>query len=210
VLVSEMLSEVRDHGFDDLTDTRILGFINDTYYDVCSREPWPFLEASASLTVDATGLVTVPTDIGAILSIVNTSTGDKLEPLRSEEFRQNFASSQTDAGNPLYYYFLGNSLHVHPLSTSSPLQAIYVRVPAALTASPDSSPILPVQHHRVLVLGALVKCGEMEDDAELAAMFTNNYEQRITQMRHDLWMRQYDRPDTIADLDPVDWVDLLY
>ena len=49
----------------------------------------------------------------------------------------------------------------------------------------------------------------MEDDPDLAAVYTNIFETRIQQMRESLWRKQYDEPDTIQDLfweDNIDWV----
>lgn len=210
MLVSEMISEIKDHGFDDITDARLLGFINDTYWDICSRESWPFLELSATPTVDATGLVTAPTDIGKVLKLVDTGLGTVLEPIRLDAFTAYHANELSKTGNPYAYYFIGDALHVYPVSSTNSLALRYIRVPAALTASPDSSPIMPARHHRVFVLGALVKCFLLEDDAENAGVFSNMLETRISQMREDLWKHQLDRPDTIQDLDnDSGWIGML-
>lgn len=209
MLVSEMLAEMRDHGFDDLTDARLLGFINDTYYDVISREPWPFLEKEAVPTVDTSGALTTPTDIKQILKLVDTTMGTRLEPMRNDEFLQLNASNLTTTGNPYAYYFIAEQPYVFPIPTTPTLKLFYIATPAALTSTPDSSPILPARHHRLIVLGSLVKCYMLEDDAENAAVFTNMYEQRMTQMRNDLWMQQFDRPDRIENVDEYDWVDWL-
>lgn len=211
MLVSEMLSEIRDHGFDDLTDTRILSFLNDTYFDVCSREPWPFLEASAAVTVDAAGKVTSPTNINKVLAIVPTTAGaPRLVPSRLDEFTKAWGSQLSQSGDPHTYFFIGNDLYVYPIPATAALTVRYVRTPDPLTVSPDSSPIIPSRHHRVVVLGGLQKCYVMEDDPDQAATFTNMFEQRIMQMRNDLWMQQYDRTQTLQDLDDEDWVDWLY
>lgn len=214
MLVSEMLSEVRDHGFDDLTDTRILGFLNDTYWDICSREAWPFLEASAALVTNSSGLVTSPTDIGKVISITSNVSGKpNLQPQDLGEFskRNNYELALT--GDPYVYYFVNDDLYVHPIPAASDHTIRYIRVPAALTVSPDSSPIIPVQHHRLVVLGALVNCYTLEDDPEQAGVFTNRYEQRLMQARNDLWRRQFDRTDVIVDMesDATDlWIDGVY
>lgn len=210
MLVSEMFSEVRDHGFDDITDARLLGFVNDTYFDICSRENWPFLELSASATVDATGLVTSPTDIGKVIKVVDSGLGTILEPLRLDSFTAHNAKQLTLTGNPYSYYFIGDSLYVYPISTSNNLTIRYVRIPTALTSSPDSTPILPARHQRTIVLGTLVKCFLLEDDAENAGVFSQMLETRLAQMRDDLWKHQVDRPDTVLDVDEIyDWDSML-
>jgi hypothetical protein len=209
MMVSEMLSEVRDHGFDDLTDSRILSFLNDTYWDICSREAWPFLEATATATVDSTGKVTAPTNIDKVLSINDTGQGRNLQPMRLDAFTDTYSANLTRTGDPFAYFFIGGDLYVYPISTSNSLTIRYIRRPAALTVAPDSEPILPTQHHRVVVLGSLVKCYMMEDDFENASMFTNAYEKRIFDMRNHLWFQQYDRTDTIQDVDGTDDADFL-
>src|SRR4051794_40741466 len=130
MLVSEMLAEMRDHGFDDLTDTRLLGFINDTYYDVVAREPWPFLEKQAVPAVSSTdGAITAPTDIKQILKLVDTTQGTRLEPQRADEFLQLNANRLTTTGNPILYYFVGATTYVYPIPTAATLKLQYVATP---------------------------------------------------------------------------------
>lgn len=200
MLVSEMVTEVRDHGFDDLTESRILSFLNDAYLDICSREPWPFLEKTATLTVNSAGLVTNPTDIQAVLNIYDSTDGGKLEPQRLDDISDLYGKNLTEAASQgRHYYFIGSSIYIYPVPSNT-LKINYIRTPALLTASPDTTPILPTHIHRLLVTGALAKAAVMEDDPDLAAVYTNMFETRLMQARSALWMRQYDRPETIHDI----------
>jgi hypothetical protein len=210
MLVTEMIQEIRDHGFDDIDEARVLSFINDAYQNIWSREAWPFLEATSTLTVDTTGKVTAPTDIGKILTIEDTTFGRRLQPVRLDWFTRAYGNRLSQTGDAYLYYFLGSSVYVYPIPTSPTLTARYIRIPPTLTSSPDTTPLLPFQHHDIIVLGALARCYFMEDDPENKTLAENDFEQRIGQMRDDLWMRQYDRTDTIQDLDGYDEVDWLY
>ena len=211
MLVSEMLQEVRDHGFDDLTDTRILSFLNDTYYDLCAREPWPFLEASATLTVGATGAVSSPvaSTIMAVQNVYNQTTGTRLYPRRLDEMSETFPTDlNTLTGDGHYYYFIGTTPYIYPIDQTNVLKINYMMNPVALTSTPDSSPTMPTSVHRLLVTGALAKAAVMEDDPDLAAIFVNMFETRLSQARSSLWVRQYDEPDSIEDVfgyDGADW-----
>lgn len=207
--VSDMISELNDFGFSDISSTRMLSFLNDAYWDVCSRENWPFLEKSSAATVDATGLVTAPTDIGKVQRFVDNGLGTRLEPVREDAFTQWNANQLTKTGNPDRYFFIGDQLYVFPISTTNGLTIRYVSVPAALTISPDSAPILPLRHHRVVLLGALVPCFFLEDDADNASVASNMFEKKINDMRNDLWLHQTDRPDTIEDVEGGDWADVV-
>lgn len=210
MLASEMVTEVRDHGFDDLTESRILSFLNDAYFDICSREPWPFLEKTATLTINSAGLVTAPTDRLSVLNVYDSTNGGTLKPQRlddiSDLYGTNLAAAEAQAR---HYYFIGTAMYVYPVPSAT-IKMNYIHQPAAITTSPDTSPILPLHAHRLLVTGALAKAAVMEDDPDLAAVYTNMFETRLSQARSALWMRQYDRPDNIQDVFWEDDFDEVY
>lgn len=210
MLVSEMLAEIRDHGFDDLTDTRLLGFINDAYWNVALREAWPFLEEQAVPTFDSSGKLLTPTDVFAVKGLFNTTSGVNLEPMRRDEFRRRHGMEMTQTGDAQLYYFVGRSLYIWPVPSSPTLVLDYVGTPAALTVTPDATPILPEPFHRLVVLGALVRCYMLEDDPENAQLFRGFFEENVSQIRSAMWFRQYDRTDRIYDVDEPDPVDWLY
>lgn len=207
--VSDMMAELNDFGFSDITSSRMLSFINDAYWDVCSRENWPFLEKVAVPTVDVSGAITAPTDISKVQRFVDTGLGTRLEPVREDAWALWHANELTKTGNPNSYFFVGEQLFVYPISTSNTLMLSYVSFPPPLTISPDSAPVLPLRHHKVVVWGALVQAYFLEDDADNASFADQQFEARIDKMRNDLWGQQTDRPDTIEDVDGTDWSDVV-
>lgn len=195
--LNDMIEELQDHGFEDTTDTRLTAFLNDAYWDIASREPWPFLEASSSAITTTAGSadITEPTDFGQVISMVIDSNGVNLMPKRADWINKTFSGALTSQGIPSYYYFIGNQIKLYPVPDATyTITLQYLSVPAALEAGSDT-PILPARHHRTLVLGALVSAYNMEDDGEQADRFERQYEKRITMMRNDLWTRQLDQPD---------------
>lgn len=197
-----MRQELFDHGFQDETPTRIDAALNDAYYDVCSREPWPFLEARTTLTTTAAQdtITGFPADFRAAITLTIPSASQALEPRRLDDFQKRFAGQETNSGTPYVYYFIGSTMHLWPVPDSTYTMTLnYIKTPTALSALTDT-PIVPVQHHRVIVLGALVTLYNMEDDPDLAAVFKQQFEQRLQTMREDAWKRQYDRPDRIYDV----------
>lgn len=207
MLVSEIISEIRDHGFDDLTEARVLGFINDAYYEMATREPWPFLETIADInTVAGSNALTMPGDFNKALSLTNLTTGRAIRHERRENIWLAGDNPLAASGEPHTFWFRGNSIFMQDVPDRVySLRLCYIRVPAALTATPDSTPDIPAQHHRILVLGALVKAYMLEDDPELAAQFQNAFDRKLAAMQRDLWERQYDRPDRIVDLFDLDY-----
>lgn len=199
--VPAIFSELNDHGFEDTTDTRKLAILQDVVWDVCSREPWPFLEQTAAMTFSAaTAQLTLPSDFKAALALVIPGQA-VLIPERLDTVTKTYLSQPNQSGLPFQYYFIGEGMYVWPTPDKSYTGTLmYLRVHPALTAtSAESEILIPARHHRVLVLGSLAKLYAMEDDTDLGAVFTQQYEQRLVTMEADLWKKQYDRPDRVVD-----------
>jgi len=204
--VSEILTVLNNHGFEDTDNTQKMEAMNDAYYDVCAREEWPFLETESNISIDVAGNCTEPTGLSKVISIRIPSIPRKLNPERYENIiTYDPALSQT--GDPSCYYFLGNELKFWPKPTATTSATIvYSRFPTELTTSSLETDILiPVRHQRILVTGTLFKLYLMEDDAELAGQFERHFENRIERMRADLHTRQIDRPEYILDVTPEDY-----
>lgn len=208
MLASEMVIEMADHGFGDISDSRALSFLNDTYYEFTGLETWPFLETENAAVLTVVGnatLTNMPTDYRAILGITNLTTGNTLSPERRETIQKRFSQSLTVRGEPAWYYRLGNAIRLYNVPDAIyTLQVDYLKRVAALTTPTtgglDSSPIFPVDHHRLLVIGALAKANIMEDDPDTGAFFQQMYAAKVNAIRQDLWGWQYDRPDRVIDL----------
>src|SRR5882672_5314141 len=98
--VPDMLTELGDYGFKDLSPTTKVRAINQAYWDICSREPWPFLEKELVLTFNGSTdyASNAPTDLSAVLKIVNPNTGVRLVAYRSEDVEENYATSIATIG----------------------------------------------------------------------------------------------------------------
>lgn len=205
--VAEIIVVLNNHGFEDTDDVEKMEAMNDAYYDVCSRERWPFLESEADVAVSAGSVnVTEPTDMSKVVNIRVESLARKLEPERLENI---YAADPAlvETGPPIFYYFVGDQLRIWPKPDAAyTLKVTYERWPTELTTgSGEAAILLPVRHHRVLVTGTLFKLYLMEDDSELSEQFERHFETRIERMRADLHARQIDRTEYIVDLNPEDY-----
>lgn len=211
--VPALLTVLTDYGFADTSTQRKVDILNDVMWDICAREPWPFLEKSLNLTFN--GAVSAPLnwtsviqpEVVSVLSIVDTQYPLRLYPIRIEEFQNSLGARATLVDDPQYYYFLGPVLNVWPIPRASNVttNCTYTYWPAALTSSSAEVAIpLPKRFHSALYFGALAQLYEMEDDAENGTRFDTRFENKLQQMRNDLWLRQRDRADTIEITDSDD------
>lgn len=208
MLVSEILTDVKNHGFADIADADLLVHLNDTYQDICNLEAWPFLEKTLTTTfTPASQQVSATTDIKQILSFINTVQGYELQPMEADSFYKQYSSVLTQTGFPVIYYQpqvntaspMGYQLNVWPIpSVTTACQIRYLYIPATLTTS--DTPVLPARFHRILTWGTLLSVYRMEDDPDSGMEFQNLYDRHYGRMRDDLWSKQYDRQDIIEDV----------
>lgn len=203
-----IIAELDDHGFADTSSTRKVAFINATYWRVSGLKPWPFLEKTLALNFDGASPTptNMPTDFKAVQSVWGTDGPIHWE--RLDALRRRYGTDMTTVGQPIYFYFLGNVLRFYPIppAGTGTLQLDYIHRPAALTSgSSESAIVLPLQYHRLLVTGTLVKLYSMEDDPENAALFAGEFKELLGEMYADMWQRQFDRPDRIFITDPEEY-----
>lgn len=205
--IDEMFTEMDLYGFEDFDDDAKLILINEAYFDIVTREAWPFMEGLTNITQPANDdALNVPTNFQAVLSLVDSTNNIVLEPERNDVIEKNIRIG-LDSGNPTKYYFVGDTLYLYPSdNTGTTYRLYYIKSPSVLTTSSLPADILiPVRHHSIIVYGALVKAFLVNDDPQ-AAVFQNMFESRYMQMRNDVWMRQYDRPERIHVItDSHDW-----
>jgi hypothetical protein len=207
--VAEIIEELNESGFTDTGTPDKLKKINATIWDIASREPWPFLETTTTLTFDGTSAVptNLPADFRAALSVIDTTTGRAIQPERVEVVEKQWPLELSEIGAPFVYYFVGRGMYLARIPTAdTTLRMRYLTVPTAVTdASLEADIIIPPQHHSAIVLGSLVKLYDQEDDPELSVRFEGHYENKIQNMRAEQFMRQFDRPERVHVVEDDDW-----
>jgi len=212
VTLDEMYTEIELYGFDDLDDDQKLLLLNESYFDIATREPWPFLEAVETIVVPSgqtqitnnTLVTNNVTDVNSVLSFTDTTNMVTMTPERADIIEKEYIVT-SDPGTPSKYYFIGDELTVYPATTSNTtFRLYYTRTPEAATTTSDTF-YVPARHHSIIVYGALVKAFLVNDDPQ-SGVFQNMFEARYQQMRADVWMNQYDRPERIGVItDSYDW-----
>lgn len=201
--VQDILDALDVHGFEDIEEADKLDVINSVMWDIDSDSPWPYLDTfevidAATADVDADGLVTLTTPWTAIRYISNVANPtSRVRWVREDDLIEE-GVDLTYEGDPTVFYFVGSSLYLHPIPLSGTFRVGVVQVQPELDAADlETSILLPARHHRAILLGCLVKLHSQEDDAENAAMFKTQYDEKLVRMRNDLFKQQYDRPDSM-------------
>lgn len=205
-----MIDILEDHGFEDTSITRKVEVIQDAVWEIEAAEPWPFLEARASVATASDGSVTKPSDWRSTLNFFDGTKKVRIRNVREDDVRDYGEGDLSETGDPVAYYFVANTMYLwpNPGVTSGRFTLAYLRQSAAITeTSPESAFLIPKQYHRIIVYAALQKLYDMEDDPEMAARFGQLMADKLESMRTDMWKREWDRPDFVHvyDFDSYDW-----
>jgi hypothetical protein len=204
---ADILSVLNDHGFSDTSTNTKLSFLNDTISEFSALEPWPFLEASTTLTFDGLNAVAtnLPADLRATVSVVDPGTGRIVVPERLDTLEKSGALMITQTGtDSLVYYFEAGQLRFAPIPTASFTARVrYLKFHPEVTAdSVAANYLIPSRHWMVLVFGTLAKLYDLDDDPEMSDRMEGHFDKKVAKIRNELWKQQFDRPDHVVITDP--------
>lgn len=211
--ISEVITEINNHGFTDTDSTQKMVVINDTLWDLEAVEPWPFLEKTVALNTDGVTPIpsNMPTDYKQAVYLADTVGGSGIMPERVETVRSRYTTDflTATAPNPILWYMWGGVLRFYPIppAATGRFYLDYIATQPELTEnSLEAAILLPKRHHRAISLGALYKLYALEDDIQNAEAFQSMYEDKIARMREDLMRKQYQRADQVflTDMDDLE------
>lgn len=213
--VGSIIKEVRDHGFDRAGDALIKVWINDVLHELSGMDNWPWLEKGpVTLTVNAgDGIVTLPSDCAKPIKLQLPSQNMNVFRERHDLLLDKYSTDVTEeSGTPERYAMWSTTDAGVPRIRLFPtperqytFNLWYQKVPEALTTI-DQLPPFPARHHRILVLGVLIRAAQMMGDEQSLAklpIFQDDFEKRLERMRNDLLRAQLDNNDYVPmDGDP--------
>ena len=213
--VGSIIKEVRDHGFDRAGDSLIKLWVNDVINELAGMDNWPWLE-KGPVAITATAnepVILLPSDCAKPMKVQFKDGDINLFRERQDLLLDKYGVDVLDeAGDPERYSMWGTNsagipqIRLFPIPDREvTLNLWYLKTPTPLSAVSDMPPF-PVRHHRLLVLGVLLRaCQMMGDEKSLSKLpiFKDEYEERLQRMRDDLMRPQIDNPDYMPmDGDP--------
>jgi hypothetical protein len=194
VNLSALRTQVKQHGYDDISSGEVDAAINVAYLEICGAENWPFLEAgpatafissgprSANLvsTLGSSGFVEGSRVLGV------TYNGEELGYMDPDDY---FAGPHTlplDILAPTHYTIYAGNIYVTPsLSAGTTISVRFQKQPTDLSGD-SSTPLFPSRYHQLIVYGAVAVLAGEDDDDGVQQRFTELMTKGLEQMKKDL------------------------
>jgi len=207
--VSDIITELNQHGFSELPDSLKVNVINDTLWEIEAEEPWPFLENTTDLAFDGTNdyPTNLPSDFKSVRNLViRDSSPVTLDPITKQEYRDFYFQYPEATGTPHSYYVSNKTIHFVPIPPSTTTVRLdYIATqPAVTTSTLESAIYLPPRHHRLIVLGALAKLYMADDAIGYAQIALQMYRAKLELVKADILIEQWQRPKHITAVDDDD------
>lgn len=183
---------------DDEFDPQVVdNFINDAQRDIFNQYELPFMEKifSGSIPTGST-MFTLPDDLAAIQSQVITApdgTQHDMQPgyLDFRTFNNMYPTPANNTPGSIYHWTLyaGNVLTSAPTDQDYTMTIFYIKKPKLL-AQDEDVPEVPEEFAEALILGALMRIHERNEDTDLAASVSQSYTATMMQLVDRYGFRQ--------------------
>lgn len=199
----------------DVADATIDMYIKDGYDRMISLERrWPHFEASTTLTSVADQRDYPLSGIGSgnfreITSLVNTTSGARLQLISYDQGEQVFIADGSDAtGEPRWWSLWGNSIQLWPKPDSAYLLSVRgYRKPIDWHLSDSTEVDADDRLHRSLVYYAVAQLYQLQEDVEMASFYRTTFDEAVRLAHGDIMRTPSAAPLILSGGDPRWWLD---
>jgi len=192
-MIADVLDRTDETGNTTL-ETSVKGWINRAQEDFCRDYLWPFLEASATITLtDGTREYDLPSDYWHGAFLYQTDSDCVLEYMGERRFRE-LEPDPTHESDPTRYGLWGGKIWFDPIpsTTDNEVYIHYYKQPTAMSADSDTGTV-PSMWHEALVQYALAIAKEKDD--ENGVPYMNEYH-RIRESARVFYSSKNTEPQT--------------
>lgn len=210
--LSELITRVRKQLGDETSaehsDSDIVGWINEAQLDI-ARKTETLQSHSQIDNIEDEECYGVPADFIKLRRV--TYNGVLLKPTTLEKLDSFYPNRDKDGpvtGVAAYYYVWANKLYLYPAPEEAGtglLDIWYTRAPIDLSATaPSASPEIPIHFHRDLVVFAVAKGKEAQEEQGISNSMLDRYEVNLSQARDETLTKTNDSYPSVREL-ASDW-----
>lgn len=199
----------------DVSNTTIDLYIRDGYERMLSLERrWPFFEQTATMSSVANQRDYPLAAINAgnfreITSVVNTTSGARLQLISYDQGEQVFIADSSDAvGEPRWWSLWGGNLQLWPKPDAVYSLALRgYRKPTDWDLSDSTDMDADTRMHRALVYYVVAQLYQLQEDVEMASFYRATFDEAVRLARADIIRTPSAAPLILSGGDPRWWID---
>lgn len=185
-IISRVQARLKDAS---VSNTVILQFINDVNREICNRYQLDFMQTSTTFNTsvgdNTYSLTSIAADMQQLWSLKITSPDNAalyLQPMTAEEFDRIIPDITAETqGAPTKYYLWGDVVNLYPIPDGTyTIEVRYIKNPTTLTSG--SQPDIPEEFNEIVVLGALYRAMQTNDNYDQSLIIKNQMDTQIVDM----------------------------
>jgi hypothetical protein len=171
-----------------ITDTVWKDYVNEAYRDICSLEPWPFLEAATTnVSVTAsTRSASLPTNVWRVQAVYNSTDNIPMSPLHNPAQQFWEFPEQDETGVATLYRIRGALIEVFPMPAATTTLTLHYEAYTGDLSADGDLPALPVVNHHVIMLLAVAKAYRDDGNFQAAQSYESEASVILDAMRREL------------------------
>lgn len=171
-------------------------WLNLRYAELWGVEDWTFRRAQGTVTVTAgNSTAAAPSDFGDVLGFWRDD-GEVLRYMFPRDYFDSHLASPSASGSPCRYTLINGAVLLDPTPSANASYTVYYDRKLTPLVNDNDVPLIPVEHHYILVHGATATGSVQMND------FTYQFAEQQWQNQLDAMRRNYleDAPD-----EPLQW-----
>lgn len=184
-LRDEVFGSLRDSDRVFITDALVNTWLNEAYFDLCTRLRIP--ESSTTGTTSSSGTITLPSGFIEVKDLIIDGARPAWVP--SDTFLSYKVPGESTPNDVTLYRIFNNTVETYPVANQKSYTLEYIDSPAAVTSDSSTFSALPAELHIRLVYFALHRAKLTEGELTEAAYYQQQYERGLPDMPRAAWRR---------------------
>lgn len=185
----------------DISDAKMIKWVNEANDKVCSAFDWPFLKDSDDTiqTGSGTGIADMPADFARLRTVLLKDKTTKLAEISDNEAWERWGDDYPDGTPSVFWFTDEDTIQIAPIeSGQTDLTVHYWKTPTALTAV-GNTPVFDDRFHLVLADWVLYRVYEREEDYQKAQRHEVAFNRGINDMARHYFNQAQDYPIVMGE-----------
>lgn len=184
-LQDEVFAALRDSERSFITTTMVTGWLNEAYFDLCTRLRIP--ESSTTGTTTASGTIALPAGLVEVKHLI--IDGDQPAWVDPDVYLSYQVPGESTPDSVTLYRIFNNTIETYPAAESKAYTLEYIDSPTAVTDGTTSFTAIPAELNVRMVHYARAQAKLIEGEITESQFYKGEYERGLPDLPRAAWRR---------------------